>query len=115
MHRLLKTFLHASLLATLAACEPIRAVSADDPSETASVEATPRCKRCGWIEARREVGPRPEEPNGPVVYEYTVRMADGSLSQFREKHATQWRVGERLMVIAGEAGLGRARPAAAGR
>lgn len=115
MQRLFIPVLCASLLATLAACEPLLAVSADDAAGTASVHATPRCTHCGWIESKRELGPQAGQPDLPVVYEYTVRMADGSSSQFREKPSVPWRIGERLMLIAGEADRGRDRATAAGR
>lgn len=52
-----------------------------------------RCTNCGWIESKREVL--------PGIYEYTVRMGDGSSSVFREALPVSWRLGERLMVIEG--------------
>ena len=33
------------------------------------------------------------------IYEYTLRMADGSVSLFQETLPTSWRVGERVMLI----------------
>jgi hypothetical protein len=50
-----------------------------------------RCPSCGWIEAKREVT--------PLLYEYTLRMQDGSMSVFQETLPTSWRLGERLMLI----------------
>ena len=50
-----------------------------------------RCPHCGWIESKREVV--------PGVYEYTVRMRDGSSSMFTEALPATWREGQRLMVI----------------
>lgn len=111
MHPLLMLLLCAFVLSTLAACEPIRTVNADDPAGSASVEATSRCLHCGWIEAKRELAPQPGEPDLPVFYEYTVRMTDGSASRFRDKRTIHWRIGERLMIIAGETDSGRDRPA----
>jgi hypothetical protein len=35
------------------------------------------------------------------VFEYTVRMADGSSRVFQETLPTSWRLGERLTVIDG--------------
>ena len=49
------------------------------------------CPSCGWIEAKREVT--------PLLYEYTLRMRDGSMSVFQETLPTSWRLGERLMLI----------------
>ena len=59
-----------------------------------------RCPHCGWIQSKREILPGVADPHAPMVYEYTVRMADGSSSVFREELAS-WRLGERLVVIAG--------------
>jgi hypothetical protein len=50
-----------------------------------------RCASCGWIEAKRELA--------PLLYEYTLRMPDGSMSVFQETLPTSWRVGERIMLI----------------
>jgi hypothetical protein len=50
-----------------------------------------RCASCGWIEAKRELA--------PLLYEYTLRMQDGSMSVFQETLPTNWRVGERIMLI----------------
>ena len=55
------------------------------------------CPSCGWIEAKREVT--------PLLYEYTLRMRDGSMSVFQETLPTSWRVGERLMLIEAGAAL----------
>ena len=51
------------------------------------------CAHCGRIESKREIALR--------VYEYTLRMADGSSSVFQETLPTTWRVGERVGVIEG--------------
>jgi len=58
-----------------------------------------RCASCGWIEAKRELAPLAAEPRALKVYEYTLRMQDGSLSVFQETLPTSWRVGERIMLI----------------
>jgi hypothetical protein len=50
-----------------------------------------RCASCGWIEAKRELA--------PLLYEYTLRMPDGSMSVFQETLPMNWRVGERIMLI----------------
>jgi hypothetical protein len=59
----------------------------------AQVEGEPAgagCRHCGWIESKREVSPQ--------MYEYTVRMRDGSRSVFQEALPVTWRQGERLLV-----------------
>jgi hypothetical protein len=63
--------------------------------------AVRRCSHCGWIESKREVPPAGTQARVPVAYEYTVRMADGSRSVFRETLPVSWRVGERLISIGG--------------
>lgn len=57
------------------------------------------CARCGRIEAKRELAPLTADPQALKVYEYTLRMPDGSTSVFQETLPTSWRVGERLMLI----------------
>ena len=111
MRRLLMPALCALLLAMLAGCESISAegVSAGGLAGAAILDAPRRCAQCGWIEAKRELGPQSEHANLPIVYEYTVRMANGSLSVFRQEDAVQWRVGERLIVIAGRQGSANSR------
>jgi hypothetical protein len=52
-----------------------------------------RCPSCGWIEDKREIAPQ--------VFEYTLRMGDGSTSLFQETLPTTWHVGERMVVIEG--------------
>jgi hypothetical protein len=82
------------LVAALAACAPI----IDDGEalpEQPGLKLVPgrHCGHCGRIEAKREIAPR--------VYEYTLRMADGSSSVFHETLPAAWRVGERVGVIEG--------------
>ena len=60
-----------------------------------------RCMYCGWIESKREIVPGVADPHALQVYEYTVRMRDGSSSVFREELPVSWRLGERLIVIDG--------------
>jgi hypothetical protein len=97
MRRLLAPALSVLLLAALAACESgsagIVRVSAPD--------APPRCTHCGWIESKQEIGPDVAHPHAPPIYEYTVRMADRSLRTFRQEPSVRWRVGERLILLAG--------------
>jgi len=99
MRRLLAPSLSVLLLAALTACESGSAgiVRASAP------DAPPRCTQCGWIESKLEIGPDAAHPNAAALYEYTVRMANGSLRVFREGPAVRWRVGERLIVFAGAA------------
>ena len=58
------------------------------------------CETCGWIEAKRELVPLfAADPQALRVYEYTLRMQDGSTSVFRETLPTSWRLGERVILI----------------
>ena len=97
MRSLLAPALSVLLLAVLAACESCNAgvVRASAP------DAPPRCAHCGWIESKREIGPDVANPAAAAIYEYTVRMADGSLRVFRQEPSVRWRVGERLILLAG--------------
>jgi hypothetical protein len=61
-----------------------------------------RCLHCGWIESKREIVPAAADTAAPRIYEYTVRMSNGSSSVFREQLPVSWRVGERLIFIDGE-------------
>jgi hypothetical protein len=63
--------------------------------------ASRRCPRCGWIESKREILATVASPTALAIYEYTVRMGDGTSSVFREQLPVSWRLGERLMVIEG--------------
>ena len=67
------------------------------PLLLAGPEERRHCSNCGWIEAKREVT--------PLLYEYTLRMQDGSMSVFQETLPTSWRLGERLMLIESSAPL----------
>jgi hypothetical protein len=67
-----------------------------------AVRAVRRCPYCGWIEAKRKIVPSVADPHGRTVYEYTVRMADGSSSVFQETLPASWRLRERLMIIDGK-------------
>jgi hypothetical protein len=60
-----------------------------------------RCPHCGWIESKREILPSVADPHARQIYEYTVRMADGSSRVFQEVLPTTWRLRERLIVIDG--------------
>jgi hypothetical protein len=60
-----------------------------------AIGPVPRCPNCGWIESKRKL---PQSADAAAVYEYTVRMADGSSSTFEQALPASWRVGERLTV-----------------
>jgi len=66
-----------------------------------TLHAVRRCPHCGWIESKREILPSVADPHALMVYEYTVRMANGSSSVFQEAIPVRWRLGERLLVIDG--------------
>lgn len=83
------------IFAMLVACDGTGASDALD----AAPGATRRCSHCGWIESKEEIRPGASGPDAVVVYEYRVRMADGSRGVFREKASPHWRVGERLIFI----------------
>ena len=93
MPRALVPVLPALFLAMLTACEP----GVDDvealPVAELKVIGGRHCTHCGRIESKREIALR--------VYEYTLRMADGSSSVFEETLPATWRVGERVGVIDG--------------
>ena len=97
MRRLLVAALSALLLALLSACESGSASVKLDRA----LDAPRRCTHCGWIESKQQIGLDLSDLHAPVIYEYTVRMANGSLRVFREGSAVRWRVGERLMLLAG--------------
>jgi hypothetical protein len=60
-----------------------------------------RCPYCGWIESKREILPSVGDPGALRVYEYTLRMGDGSSSVFQEPLPSSWRLGERVLFIDG--------------
>jgi len=66
------------------------------------VRGAQRCPHCGRIESKREIVPKLADPLSPKIYEYTLRMADGSSRVFQEALPVSWRVGERLTLIDGE-------------
>jgi hypothetical protein len=89
------------LTALLAACEAGVDADAEVAAPGRPVVHERRCARCGWIESKRELPASAAGPQAPRTYEYTVRMTDGSSSVFREALPANWRLGERLTVIAG--------------
>jgi hypothetical protein len=84
MSRLLLTVLCTLLLA---GCHVVPELEEVAPTRV------PRSQYSGWIETRHEILPQ--------VFEYTVRMRDGSSRVFQETLPTSWRLGERLTVIDG--------------
>jgi hypothetical protein len=66
------------------------------------VHAAQRCRHCGWIESKRRIAASAAEPDSLGIYEYTLRMTDGSSRVFRETLPATWRVGERLKLIDGQ-------------
>jgi hypothetical protein len=58
------------------------------------------CSHCGWIESKRQVASVIALPRA-VVFEYTVRMTDGSSSVFEQALPATWRIGERMVLIGG--------------
>lgn len=67
-----------------------------------AVHAVRRCPHCGWIESKRHIASSVADPHSPGIYEYTLRMTDGSSRLFRETLPASWRVGERLTLIDGQ-------------
>jgi hypothetical protein len=57
------------------------------------------CQYCGWIESKREIVPGVPDPEAAQVFEYTVRMRDGSSSVFEQALPATWRRGEGIIVI----------------
>lgn len=102
MSRLLTVF--CALLLPLAGCDAVpEPDEAAAPHQSVAPRAA-RCPHCGWIETRHEIPPLVADPLARKVFEYTVRMADGSSRVFQETLPTSWRLGERLTVIDGSAG-----------
>ena len=66
-----------------------------------AVHAVKRCPHCGWIESKRPIASSVADPLSLGIYEYTLRMSDGSSRVFRETLPATWRLGERLTLIEG--------------
>ncbi len=63
------------------------------PPDSATVSSgKSRCKHCGIIESKRQVG---------AVHEITVRLADRSTYVFSDTSPANWRLGERIILIGG--------------
>ncbi|HSW17547.1 MAG TPA: hypothetical protein VLJ86_10000 [Ramlibacter sp.] len=87
--RLLQT--DASTLATPGA--PATAERAQPASRT-------RCQGCGVVEGLRLV---PAAADVPETYEFTVRLHDGSLRTSVVAGKSSWRVGDRIILMGGDA------------
>jgi hypothetical protein len=103
MRRLLAPALSILLLALLAACESSSGGMLRGSASDGTLESPLRCTHCGWIESKQEIGADVAHPHAPAIYEYTVRMANGSLRVFRQESSVRWRVGEQLILFAGAA------------
>ena len=90
-----------ALLLPLAGCDTVPELDEVAPPPRSAAPGAPRCRQCGWIELRREVLPPVADSRARQVFEYTVRMADGSSRVFQETLPTSWRLGERILVIDG--------------
>jgi hypothetical protein len=96
-----KLVLAAFGAASLFGCTPIEPQAIAVAPQVEITARAQRCSHCGWIESKREILPDAADPKTLQVYEYTVRMGDGSSRVFREELPVTWRLRERLMVIDG--------------
>ncbi len=55
------------------------------------------CESCGSVESIRHTDPA----TGLPVYEFTIRMRDGSIRESSEEKTGRWREGERVLLIGG--------------
>ena len=60
------------------------------------------CERCGVV-----LGIRPLDlvAGAPALYEFTVRLHDGSLRTSTTAGKASWRVGDNILLVGGPAGL----------
>ena len=58
---------------------------------------TDACASCGSVESIRHTDPA----TGLPIYEFTVRMRDGSARESSESKPGRWRAGERVLLIGG--------------
>lgn len=105
MRSAIVTLLSPLLVAVLAACQPLidEREALQTPSEL-KIIGQRHCLHCGRIESKHEIAPKGADPLAPRVYEYKLRMRDGSSSVFQETLPATWRVGERVGVIEGSGG-----------
>jgi len=104
-----------SLSGSAATAEPMRTVTA--PASAVVGSRGNKCADCGVIESTRKLetpderagvyartaaGHRGEIKAKPVQnYEITIRLRDGSRHVITDADPARWRLGERVMVIAG--------------
>jgi hypothetical protein len=92
------------VVALLVACDAGIYESAALPEQfELNIPPARRCTHCGWIESKREMARSVVDPLAVRVYEYTLRMPDGTSSLFQETLPAGWRLGERVGVIEGSA------------
>lgn len=68
--------------------------------ELAKRATRPRCADCGVIAGVRDLGVEGETKR-PGVYEFTLRLADGSTRVVTDANPAAWRLGERASIIDG--------------
>ena len=109
-------------IAALIACLPSEADGANSEAQESNsltdvnARVRARCPECGVVTATRRVDAGTEhDPAGAATsvdrgniqekaigrYEVTVHMMDGSSRMFVDSSATNWRLGERMIVIEG--------------
>jgi hypothetical protein len=88
------------LASVLSACEPGMG-AADELLVELTLPRARQCANCGWIESKRHLVPLLMDPAAAAVYEYTLRMPDGSSTLFLDTLPASWRLGERVGVIQG--------------
>ena len=116
-------------IAALAIAQPSlegNAASADGvqmatvPAGTAGGSRSKGCAECGVVESKRKMEMSDEwagayaatvrtaagrqggmTPKPPQNYEFTIRLRDGSMRVITDANPAQWRLGERVTVIAG--------------
>ena len=68
-----------------------------DTIEHLPERTTDACASCGSVESIRHTDPA----TGLPIYEFTVRMRDGSARESSETKPGRWRAGERVLLIGG--------------
>jgi hypothetical protein len=79
---------------------PMQEPAADDGAVKARVRT--RCEACGVVQAIRRIDPVGELP---AVYEFTVRLRDGSTRLSSNASQAKWRAGDAIMLIGGAGAL----------
>lgn len=75
-------------------------VAAPLPAAVVPEPPRSRCPGCGVVEAIR---PLPPVGGVPAGFEFTVRLRDGSIRTSTTPSPTSWRVGDRIILIGGDA------------